>query len=198
MPERRGLRAARDGGDRGEVSTVYGVGDNVVYGSTGVCRIEDIVERTMPGDSKGRNYFLLRPLYNSPCSIYAPVEGGKVFMRRVMSRREAEDLIDAIPTVAAETLDAGAVSEAVEHYKSVINSHDCLELVGLTMSMYQKKQDREQSKRRFGSVDERYMKRAEELLFGELACALGIGFDDVRGYIAERLSDAGERASGEG
>ncbi len=168
---------------------MYKTGDSVVYGSTGVCRIEQVVKRSAPGESAQKDYFLLKPLYGSSCSIYAPCEGGKVFMRPVMSREDAEKLIDTMPTISAEIFQGRAVTEAIEHYKSIIDSHDCLELVELTMSMYQKKQARVQSKRRFGSVDERYMKRAEELLFGELACALGIGYDDVRGYISQRLGE---------
>jgi len=36
-------------------------------------------------------------------------------------------------------------------------------------------------------VDERFMKRAEELLFGELAAALDIPPESVPGYIEARL-----------
>ena len=40
-------------------------------------------------------------------------------------------------------------------------------------------------------IDERFMRRAEELLFGELAVALGIEREDVPDYIAGRLSRRG-------
>ena len=36
-------------------------------------------------------------------------------------------------------------------------------------------------------VDERFLKRAEELLFSELAVALGIEKDEVPGYISSRV-----------
>lgn len=44
----------------------------------------------------------------------------------------------------------------------------------------------ESRKRKFGQVDARFMKRAENLLYGEFSVALGIPFDDVQGYIAGR------------
>ena len=61
------------------------------------------------------------------------------------------------------------------------------ELVELTMSIHAKKQQAEEQKRKFGVLDERYMKRAEDMLFGELAVALNIERSAVPGYIAERL-----------
>jgi len=64
-----------------------------------------------------------------------------------------------------------------------------LDLVKLSMSLRAKKQGLEQQKRKFGAVDERFMKRAEELLFGELAAALDISKDRVPEYIADRVSE---------
>ena len=41
--------------------------------------------------------------------------------------------------------------------------------------------------RRLGMVDERYMKQAERLLYGELSAALGIPLEEVQPYIARRV-----------
>ncbi|HBN86195.1 MAG TPA: hypothetical protein DDZ89_20420, partial [Clostridiales bacterium] len=74
-----------------------------------------------------------------------------------------------------------------EHYKMALNTHNCLDLIELSMSIYAKKQFVEQQKRKFGAVDEKYLKCAEGLLFGELAAALNIPKDKVPKYIAERV-----------
>ena len=55
------------------------------------------------------------------------------------------------------------------------------------MSAYRKKVEREAKKQKFGAVDRRYMERAENLLYGELAVALGIARDSVQDFIANRL-----------
>ena len=52
----------------------------------------------------------------------------------------------------------------------------------------------EAKNRRLGMIDERYMKQAERMLYGELATALEIGYDDVEDYIAARLEGAAESA----
>ena len=56
------------------------------------------------------------------------------------------------------------------------------------MSIYAKKQDAARQQKKFGVTDEKYLKRAEELLFGELAVVLEIPREKVRNFIADRLN----------
>ena len=162
---------------------MFEVGDMIVYGRTGVCRVEGIEE------NNGQKYYALRPMYQS-CSILTPVEG-KVFMRPVISRAEAEALIDTMPHLEAQPCEGKALRELTEHYQSFIDSHDCKTLATMTKSIYTKKRLAEREKRKFGAVDERFMKEGEALLFGELAVALEIPMEEVRGYIGNRLTAVG-------
>ena len=120
-------------------------GELVIYGATGVCRVESIRQPELHSTLQGKTCYLLKPLYQDGV-IYTPVENSKVSIRPVMTREEADALIDQIPTMQAEA-----------------------------------------QKRRLGMVDERYMKQAERLLYGELAAALEIPFDQVQSYIACRV-----------
>ena len=169
---------------------VYQVGDLIYYGNTGVCKIVEISPSSLPGAAKGQLYYTIRPLYQE-CVIYVPVDSDKVFIRPVISREEAERLIDQIPTIRVEAYHGRVISELAQHYESALRTHDCGDLIELTMSIYAKKRNAEEQKRKFGMVDERFMKRAEDLLFGELAAALGMDRDDVPGYIAARVDALG-------
>lgn len=165
---------------------MYQIGDLIVYGSTGVCRVGAVeTPRHRPGEEE-RQYYLLRPLYQDG-TIRIPVDT-KVFMRPVISREEAEKLIDAIPGMNAEVYHERNFTQLAAHYQEALGSHECSDLIELVMSIYAKKQDAESKKRKFGQVDARFMKRAESLLYGEFSVALGIPFDDVQGYIASRVS----------
>ena len=108
------------------------------------------------------------------------------------SREEAEKLIDAIPGMSAEVYHDRNFTQLAAHYQEALGSHSCSDLIELVMSIYAKKQYVESRKRKFGQVDARFMKRAENLLYGEFSVALGIPFDDVQGYIAGRVSGAAE------
>lgn len=161
-------------------------GDLLVYGTTGVCRVEEITCPQSTGPDKNKPYYLLKPLYQDGV-IYTPVDNQKVSIRPVISREEAESLIDLIPSLRTEVFRAPTLQALAQHYQAAVQSHDCQELVRLMMSIYTKRQQAEAQKRRLGLVDERYMRQAERLLYGELSAALDIPFEDVQPYIHRRV-----------
>lgn len=164
---------------------MYATGDLIVYGGTGVCRVEGVDTPKMKGTDNKRQYYMLKPLYQDG-TIMIPVDT-KVFMRPVISADEAEALIDMIPSVQAEAYHDRNFTQLAAHYEQSIGTHDCSDLVELIMSIYAKKKYVESQNRKFGQVDARYMKRAEGLLYGEMSVALEMPLDDVRGYIADRM-----------
>ena len=164
---------------------MFATGDLIVYGGTGVCRVEGVETPKMKGTDGKRQYYMLKPLYQDG-TIMIPVDT-KIFMRPVISAKEAEALIDMIPSVRAEAYHDRNFTQLAAHYEQSIGTHDCSDLVELIMSIYAKKQYVESQNRKFGQVDARYMKRAENLLYGELSVALDMPMDDVRGYISERV-----------
>lgn len=165
---------------------MYNVNDVVVYGNTGVCRVEAVGTPKFHGVDEKQRYYTLRPVFGDGV-IYCPVDSDRVFIRPVISREEAEKVIDAIPTINAQAYHNRSTQLLTEHYCEALNSHSCKELIELVMSIYQKKQSLLGQKRRLGQVDERFMKRAQSLLYGELAVALGIEKEEVESYIAARM-----------
>lgn len=168
---------------------MYHTGELVVYGTTGVCRVEGVARPETPGRASGTLYYLLKPLQQDGV-IYTPVDSGKVPMRPVMTAQEAEALIDRIPTMEAEAVYSPTLQALAQHYQDLLRTSDCQDLLRLTMSIYTKQQAALAKKKRLGLVDERYMKQAERMLHGELAAALGIPFEEVQPYIARRVAGA--------
>ena len=168
---------------------MYQPGDMIIYGSTGVCQVKEIIAKEM---EKGveKPFYVLDPLYQDGV-IMIPVET-KVFMRPVITRQEALELIDRIPAMQPDAYHNSVLRELEEHYTGYLKSHDCGDLIELAMSIYAKKQDLARQNRKFGAVDERFMKRAEDLLDGELAVALGIEKSQVGAFISARVDGTGE------
>lgn len=165
---------------------MYEVDDLIMYGSTGVCRILDIT--TQEFNNEDKLYYVLEPLYQSGV-IYAPVDNEKVFMRPVISEEEAKNLIDTIPEIHTEIYRNSSMQQLTKYYQSIIDTHKCLDLLKLTKSIHQKKMDALAQNRHLGQIDKKFMKRAEDLLFGEFAAALQISKDDVQDYIQKRLEE---------
>ena len=153
---------------------MFNKGDRVFYGQTGVCVVEDISEKTLTKNIK-RLYYTLKPLYQQNNVIYAPVDSDKVFIRAIISKSEAKKFIETVPELCKKVLD----EQGEEDYKKMFESHSCNELLELAVKIYSKKQGLKNTKKKLGFIDEKYLKRAEELLFGELAAALDIAPQEV-------------------
>ena len=170
---------------------MFQAGELLVYGSTGVCRVEEITELNHTVRDRGRRYYVLKPLWQDGV-IYAPVDSEKVPMRPVMSREEADTLIERMPGIQAAVCRGSTPQALAQQYQSAVKEGGHQALIEMMKAIYRKRGQAEAKNRRLGLVDERYMKQAERLLYGELATALGIPYDQVEGYIAGRLEGAEE------
>ncbi len=169
-----------------QADTKYKINDLVVYGRSGVCQVTDL---TIPDFAKDNPepilYYVLKPLHQDGF-IYTPVNT-KVFMRPIISEAEAHRLIDMIPSIQATVYHSSSMQELKNHYEEAFQSHNCEDLIELSMSIYTKKKYMEQQKRKFGQTDAKFMKKAEELLWSELGAALNIPREDVPAYISDRI-----------
>lgn len=164
-------------------SMSFAIGDLIIYGETGVCRVEGVVER--PFLDSMQNCYKLQPIYQS-CVIYTPVENSTVFMRRIITKDEADSLIESVRAVTPDVISGSSPRELSEKYDKIIKSHDCSRLLSFIFSIYEKKDRIAETKKKLSAVDERYLKKAEDLLFGEFAVAIGIEKSSVKGYIEDK------------
>ena len=58
-------------------------GDYVIYGSNGICRVQDVTTLDIPGVDKNRKYYLLKPVYTSASTVYTPVDTEGTLLRPV-------------------------------------------------------------------------------------------------------------------
>ena len=79
---------------------MYEIGELIVYGNEGVCRVEKIGASESPGANKDRLYYTLIPLARNG-KVTVPVDSS-VFSRPVISREEAEEIMSCVETVEVE------------------------------------------------------------------------------------------------
>lgn len=169
-----------------EERKMFEKGDMIVYGNSGVCRVEDVgLPQQIPATDNDTLYYKLDPIY-SVGLIYIPVDA-PVAMRRVLTREQAEHLVDAIPQVKEKDVSGLDTRTLTQRYKSALAGQNCCDLVSLIKTVKHKNEDAEARGRRPGKIDKEYLKRAQELLYGELAVALDIPKENVNGYIHTRL-----------
>ena len=162
-------------------------GDLVVYGSSGVCRVVQIGVLESRAADPNRQYYTLQPLFESE-RIYTPVDSG-VFMRPAMTKEEAQNLIRQIPEIDGDVCTERNPANLRIHYEASLQSHECRELIRMIKGIRRKTRETEKKGRKMGQVDQRYRKKAEGLLHGELSIALGIPLDQVERYIQQNMQE---------
>ena len=159
-------------------------GELVVYGSEGVCRVEKIG----PLEQGGQAYFTLTPLYGNGAA-FVPV-AREAALRPALDREEALALIRRMPEL--ECVPEADGKERETEYLRLLRSHDSAALACLGKTIWQRSRENA-GKRRGSEREERFRKRAEELLFGELAAALDIPREKVPEAIEGILSGTEDR-----
>ncbi len=167
---------------------MFNPGDLIVYGNSGVCRVESIGTPERGVSDKSAQYYTLCPLYSSE-TIYTPVDTG-VFMRPIISREEAQQFVEQIAFAEATVFEKQNLSLLKEQYNAVMKTHNCEDLLCLVKSVYEKNIDAQQRGKKLGQMDQQYWKRAEELLHGELAAALDIPMENIAAYIVDAVAAA--------
>lgn len=158
-------------------------GNKIVYGKTGVCTVVGQCEKELSRNDK-KQYFVLKPLGSDTNTIFVPVENNKVFIRPLISKEEAKDLINRIPEIVGSTAD---IELSKEQYELMVSTHNLEDLIGLTARLHTKRKDALANRKKPGFIDERYMAMAEKLLFGELSTVLEIPFDEIKKEILEKF-----------
>ena len=163
---------------------MYAIGDKIIYGENGVCTVEKIAPLEMSGVSAEKLYYYLTPLTGTG-TYFAPVDSG-AYMRPVMSRAEAEALIDAIPGIAPAVCNDSRFNHVDAFYRELFKLLTCEALVSIVKGLRARMSERKTK----SSRAEATMKRAKDILHGELAVALGMELGDVEDYIASRIGEA--------
>ena len=168
---------------------MFDPGTLIIYSGEGVCRVECVGPLSMGGADPDKQYYTLQPLYREG-KIFVPVDT-RVFMRPVLTRKAAEDLVRRIPEIEFRICQERNLRLLTEHYQQLLQSHDCEDMLQLIKAVYAKRQENEAQGKKPGLVDERFLKRAEDILYGELAVALDLPKDGVCDYIVSRLETIG-------
>ena len=164
---------------------MFQVGEYIVCDHNGVCQVLAITE--MPELKKDVLYYQLEPVYSRGSRIFVPVDSNKLVMRRVFTEEEVETLLKEIPSI--ETIWISNEKKREEQYREVARKYDCREWVKIIKTIYLRKQNRRMEGKKITYIDEKYMKLAEENLYGEISIPLKISPDRVEKFIWDRIEN---------
>ncbi len=145
---------------------MYQIGDLVVYCSHGVCRIEDVQERTV--DKKQVSYYVLSPQEGSKTQFFVPTHNPAALakMRNLHSR---EALLQILQDVAAcEDCWIPEENRRKQRYKELTGSVDFAALAQMVHTLQQRRQMQLQAGKKFHLSDETFLREAKKQLQSEI------------------------------
>lgn len=165
---------------------MFSTGDMVVYGISGIYRVEGIGCPDIKGCGD-RQYYTMTPVFGTGTS-YVPVDS-KVFMRSIMTGSEAEEFISTIPDIEADSFNDRNPRAVKEHYSASLKSHDLRSMISMIKAIYSHEKAAKRTHRKISTAEQHFMQQAEDLIYSELAAALDIPRESVCDHIKQRLGN---------
>ncbi len=166
---------------------MFSIGQYVICGNKGACTVEDITTLDISGVDKAKKYYILKPVYVAASTVYVPVDTAESSMRNILTKEEADELIQKIPQIPELEIRNERLVEL--DYKECMKANNCMELVKLIKTIYLRKKKRLEAGRKETAVDSKYFRIAEDNLYGELAVSLNMERKDVCQYISGQLEN---------
>lgn len=166
---------------------VFEIGEYIVYGNTGVCKVEEVTKMPVPGTQGDKLYYALEPIYHKGSRVFTPVDNQKVKMRPVLTMQEADELIGRIKEI--DLLWVKNEKDREQIYKDTLRTCDCEELVKIIKTLYLRKKTRLEAGKKVTSSDAKYLHLAEESLYGELSVVMGIPKDEMETFIYNKVKE---------
>ena len=156
---------------------MYQIGDIVVYGTEGIAEIGEEIEREFDGQKL--KYLVLHPLEKKTETVYVPVGNEKAMrkLRSILREEEAETLIDALPPARPDGIKHDRERQKV--YRDTLLFGSSREVLAMARALYLHQVEQLARGKKLHASDERFMRDAEKMIFGELAYVLGITQEEV-------------------
>lgn len=166
---------------------MFKIGDLILYSSHGICRVDDICDMTYLGTTK--KCYVLHPMKDSKLTISTPVDNDKVTMLELLSRNEAEEILESFKLPGMEWIDID--NQRSEMYSDIVKKGKRKEIAMIVNSLIRKKKDMESRGKRFWEKDRRMLTSIENVLFEELAFSLNSTSEEIEKKVNEYIKVSG-------
>ena len=165
----------------------FAKGDYVVYGTSGVCVIDDIRIMKFALDTEKSPYYILKPTSNGTSTIYVPMKNEKLMakLRPVMTKEEIDSLLLGMRDKEIEW-DSDRRSRG-EMFHEILVKGVTQKLLLMIRCIYVKKREMLKQGKKLATTDDNTLKSAEKLVEEEFAYVLDISPKDVSKYIRRLL-----------
>jgi len=171
-----------------EVKAMYKIGDVVVYGTEGLCKIVEITEKKFGKEII--EYYVLEQISGSNSTTYVPVHNEKSLskMRHILKPEEITEIITNFPFEESTWIESDR--ERQKAFKDILIFGDSKDIIKLARTIYLHQKKQEEKGRKLHLSDERFLKDAERMIFDEIAFVMGIERENVLEFISNSMKTA--------
>ena len=165
---------------------MYNVGDIVMYGTFGICKVTAIEKRDFTGEEQ--EYYILKHINSEKNIFYVPTNNDAALskMHPICSKAEVDELISHMNSEGLIWIDNDIKRK--EEYSRIIKDADKHEIIRLIKTLYLRRKELAENGKKLRSTDENYLSLAENMLFEEFAYALDIDKSEVVEYIEKHIA----------
>lgn len=160
---------------------MYSENDTVLYGTQGVCTIEEIVRKEFHGSVQ--KYYLLRPVFDSRSTIFAPCDSSvtESKMRELSSQDKINEIIKEVSNEPVDWIDD--TNQRRQIFSEALHSGNSRRILKLAKTIYNHREKLFSQGKNLSSFDTRFLKEAEKIVFEEFAFVLDLTPSQVLPYI---------------
>lgn len=161
----------------------YNVGDQVVYGSHGVCIIASIETKRL--DKRTVRYYVLEHMDRSGCRYYVPTDNEVAAskIRRIMTEQQIRDLLSS--SEVHNSVWVEDENSRKQRYKELITGKDLPALINMVHCLHIHRNNQCIAGKKFHICDENFLRDAQKLIGEELSVALQLSENEVSDYIKQ-------------
>ena len=166
---------------------MYQLGEFVVYGVHGVCRVSQIQERRV--DRMTQQYLVLEPIGRGGSQYLVPMHNPAAMSKLspLMTPQELEDLLSS----ESVKTDCWIPEEnrRKQSYRELSGSASREKLMQTVHTLYERKKSLQTQGKKLHICDDNFLHDAEKVLSGEIEAVLGIGNQEALQYLRSRLQE---------
>ncbi|MBL4954823.1 CarD family transcriptional regulator [Neobacillus sp. YIM B02564] len=163
---------------------MFNKGDLIVYSGHGICKIEDICDINIAGNTKA--YYVLQPLNNDhQLTIRTPVDNNKVTMSSLMQKDQAEEILDSFQFPGANWIENNHLR--IQTYNNIVKSGNRREIAKIANTLIRKKHELELKDRKISEQDKQLLTSIKSVLFKEMALSLHTTYETISNEVNKLL-----------
>ena len=159
---------------------MYKTNDYIVYRHD-VCKIKEIKK------INDNTYYVISPIDDNSLIINTPVDNKMGYIRDILSKEQAEKIIDSIKDI--KTVENINEKNVEATYKELLNSYSYENLIKIIKTTYERNNNRLLNNKKISEKDDIYFKLAEKYLYNELAISLNTTSEEIKNYIINKFKN---------